>query len=454
MKRQAIFVLAFVTAFVGNTAARADSLASALTSAYNNPGLLEQNRALLRAADEDVAQSVAATRPVIAWSASADRSGTNATGEWVRTNSATLSISGSLTLYDGGVNRLAIDAQKEVVLSTRQTLRGIEQTVLLNAVQAYMAVVREREFVRLRESNVRVITQEFRAAQDRFEVGEVTRTDVALAEARLAAARSLLAAAQGSLAQSVESYRLAIGRAPGAVTAVSPAPVSQSVAEAKAFAVRNNPSVLEGQHSVAAAELSIRRAEATLKPTVTLDGFLATDEDSDESAQIGLSVGSTIYAGGQISSQIRQLRANRDASRAGLHLTQLSIEQEVGNAYASLQVARASRQASDQQISAARVAFEGVREEATLGSRTTLDVLNAEQELLDAEANRISAQADEVIASYALLSAMGLLTAEHLRLPVQQYDPTEYYNLAKNAPTYDSEQGEALDRVLEALGRE
>ena len=137
-----------------------------------------------------------------------------------------------------------------------------------------------------------------------------------------------------------------------------------------------------------------------------------------------------------------------------MHLTTLSIEQQVANAYALLQVARASRQASEQQISAASVAFQGVREEATLGSRTTLDVLNAEQELLDARANRIAAQSDEVVASYSLLSAMGLLTADHLNLPVQQYDPSVYYNLIKNAPTASSEQGQALDRVLQAIGKD
>ena len=455
MKRHAVAAFAVVASLLTTPAVQADTLANALTSAYTNSGLLEQNRALLRAADEDVAQSVAATLPVISWSLQANRTYNNAiNGDWTAANSTVLRVSGSLTLYDNGSNQLAIDAQKEVVLSTRQTLRGIEQSVLLNAVQAYMGVVRDREFVQLRESNVRVITQEFRAAQDRFEVGEVTRTDVALAEARLAAARSLLASAQGSLAQSIEAYRVAVGRAPGSVGGVSPAPVSRSIAEAKAFAVRNNPSVLEGRHSVAAAELGIRRAEAALLPTVSLDGFVSSDQDSNEVAQLGLNFGGPIYAGGQLDSQIRQLQSTRDSSRAGLHLTQLSVEQEVGNAFASLQVARASRQASEQQISAARVAFQGVREEATLGSRTTLDVLNAEQELLDAEANRISAQADEVIASYALLSAMGLLTADHLRLPVQQYDPAAYYNLAKEAPLATSEQGEALDRILEAIGRE
>ena len=218
--------------------------------------------------------------------------------------------------------------------------------------------------------------------------------------------------------------------------------------------MRNHPSVLEAQYTVSAAELNILRAQAATGPSISLNGFVSADQDENTSAQIGVSVGGPIYRGGAILSQYRQVQANRDAARAGLHLTSLAIEQQVGSAYASLQVARASRQASEQQISAARVAFQGVREEAALGSRTTLDVLNAEQELLDAQANRIAAQSDEVIASYALLAAMGLLTVEHLNLPVQQYDPAAYYNLVKGAPTVLSEQGAALDRILEAIGKE
>lgn len=456
MKRTGLAAVAIVASLISASISRAETLADALTSAYNNSGLLEQNQALLRAADEDVAQAVSATLPVIDWSLQANRTWSRADGvnDFAAVNAATLRYNAALTIYDFGANAFAIEAQKEVVLSTRQTLRGIEQDVLLNAVQAYVNVLRDREFVELRQNNVRLITQEFRAAQDRFDVGEVTRTDVALAEARLASARSQLAAAEGSLAISIEGFRVAVGRAPGTVSAVSAAPVSRNMAEARALAVRNNPAVLEVQHSVAAAELGIRRAEAALGPRVTLNGFVGTDQDSNESAQLGVNIGGPVYSGGALTSQIRQLRSNRDAARAGLHLTVLGVEQQVANAFASLQVARAARQASDQQIRAARVAFQGVREEATLGARTTLDVLDAEQELLDAEANRISAQADEVFASYQLLAAMGLLTADHLNLPVQQYDPSAYYNLAKDAPALLSPQGQALERVLEAIGRE
>jgi len=452
-KRKRLGILAAMVIFAAAPAAQAQSLSEALASAYENSGLLEQNRALLRAADEGVAQSVAATLPVINWSLSASRTRVT-TPVTTTTNSANARISGSLNLYDGGADDLAIEAQKEIVLATRQSLRGIEQDVLLRAVQAYTNVIRAREFVQLRENNVRLITQELRAAQDRFEVGEVTRTDVSLAEARLASARSLLAGAQGDLSIAAEEFNVAVGRMPASPRNVSPAPVSRSLGEARALAVRNHPAILEAQRNVAAAELNIRRAEAATRPSVTLDGFVGIDQDGNDSAQIGVNIGGPIYTGGLIASQVREARANRDASRAGLLLVTQSIEQQVANAFAQLRVSRATRQASEQQISAARVAFDGVREEAQLGSRTTLDVLNAEQELLDARTAQIAAQADEVVASYRLLAAMGLLTADHLNLPVQQYDVSAYYNLVKSAPLPMSEQGRALERVLEAIGQE
>ncbi len=454
MKRKGLVVVAAVMALMAAPAAKAETLSDALASAYNTSGLLDQNRALLRAADENVAQSIAAVLPVINWSLTGSRTRSTVSGTSISDSSVVARITAGLTLYDFGASQLAIDAQKEIVLGTRQALRNVEQEVLLRAVRSYMNLISAREFVQLRENNVRLITQEFRAAQDRFEVGEVTRTDVALAEARLAAARSLLAASQGDLAVSAEEFRAAVGRAPTNPSAVGAAPVSRNLDEAKEFAVRNHPSILEAQHNVAAAELNIKRAQAAVNPTVTLDSSISRDLDDDGSFQTGITVAGPIYRGGSISSQVRQSSANRDAARSGLHLSRIGIEQQVASAFAQLQVARATRQASEQQISAATVAFQGVREEATLGSRTTLDVLNAEQELLDARANRIAAQSDEVVASYSVLAAMGLLTVDHLGLAVQQYDPSEYYNLVKDAPTRRSSQGEALDRVLQSIGKE
>ena len=193
--------------------ARAESLADAMIGAYNSSGLLEQNRAVLRAADEDVAQAVSSLRPVISWSADATRqfgtSRTASTGNVISpsvSNTVSASLVAELTLFDNGQSKLAIETAKEAVLGTRQQLVSVEQQVLLSAVEAYLEVRRAIENVALRENNVRLITQELRAAQERFEVGEVTRTDTSLAEARLAAARSQLASAQGALTVAREQY--------------------------------------------------------------------------------------------------------------------------------------------------------------------------------------------------------------------------------------------------------
>ena len=443
-------VAASVTLIAGGPA-RAETLADAMAAAYEHSGLLSQNRALLRAADEDVAQAVSALLPVVNWSATARASNPRLPGS--NAISGAIQVTAEMTLYDGGRNALAIEAQKELVLGTRQSLLAVEQQVLLRVVEAYMNVRRQSEFVGLRQSNVRLITQELRAARDRFEVGEVTRTDVSLAEARLAAARSQLSAAEGELARAQAEYVAAVGQRPGsALRPAGPAGIRYSVAEARSIALRTHPQLREAQHSVAAAELNIRRAEAALNPTVTLRGTISVDQDFDDSESLDLSIGGPIYQGGRLSSQIRQVMARRDAARAGLLQTSLGIEQNVANAFSFLEVARASRDAFERQVRAATVAFRGVREEATLGARTTLDVLNAEQELLDARTNLISAQIDETIASYSVLAAMGVLTAQDLNLRVQLYDPSAYYNLVRDAPTITSDQGRALDRVLEAIG--
>lgn len=447
-------------------AASADTLADAMASAYNNSGLLEQNRALLRAADEDVAASLAALRPIINWSGGVNRNfGETASaqtgGNFVSNTGTNVSLSlvAEILLYDFGASRYAIDAAKETVLATRQSLITVEQQVLLRAVSAFMAVREASEIVALRQNNMRLITQELQAARDRFEVGEVTRTDVALAEARLAEARSLLAAAQGDLAISAEEYRAAVGEAPdGLVPPRSLPQLPSSVDEAKAFAVRNHPNLKQVQYQVSAANFNILQAQAGMKPSISLSGQIQTSENFDSSSatrggQIGVTASGPIYQGGRLSAQLRRSQAQRDSVRGNLHVVGQQVQQNAGTAWAQLRVARAALDSSANQIRAARVAFRGVREEATLGARTTLDVLDAEQELLNAQAGQISAAADEYVAAYTLLASMGLLTADHLNLNVQQYDPTEYYNLVKDGPAMSS-QSEKLNRVLKALGKE
>jgi outer membrane protein len=437
-------------------AGRADSLRAAMSDAYINSPLLEQNRFLLRIEDEGVAQAVAQLRPTLSFVASTNRDLV------ADTTTATASLVAEWVLYSGNSRRLAIEAARETVLAARQGLVAVEQQVLRDAVTAYLNVWRDLQVVNVREANVRVVTQQLRAARDRFEVGEDTRTDVAQAEARLAQARSALAAAQGQLEISRELFALAVGRHPGALSGPGPLPgLPQSEAEADSLARQNAPSILRLQHEVTAAELAVQGARASYRPTITLDGRATNTFESPfpggegEGASIGLTLTQPIYRGGQLASLERQALAQAGAVRASLNQQTLVNVQVMGNAWAQLRIANAQIQAADQQISAAELAFEGVREEASLGARTTLDVLDAEQDVLDARISRIEAQTNLYSAAYAILAAGGLLTVERLGLDVPGYDPAAYSDLVSGAPArVRSAQGDRLDRIMERVGRD
>ncbi|MCQ0092282.1 TolC family outer membrane protein [Roseovarius sp. M141] len=450
-------------------AVSADTLADALAGAYNTSGLLEQNRALLRAADEDVAGTLAGLRPVIGWSTDIRRSYSNSSGvaglAGVRgTSSGATNLNAGITaewlIYDFGRTRLSTEAAKEIVLSTRQNLVSIEQQVLLRAVQAYMDVQRNTRFVSIRRSNVGVISESLRAARDRFEVGEVTRTDVAQAESRLSLSRSNLAQAVGDLERAKEEYLAVVGNVPRNINQPRSLPALTRTEEtAKQIALRNHPDMLRAQHDVAAAKLNVLVAESAMKPRVTLNAAIGVTErlngnSAGQTGEFGVQIGGPIYQGGALASAKRRAFALSDAQLGILHQTKDRVRQNVGNAYAVLEAARASAAATAEAVRAGRVAFDGVNEEATLGARTTLDVLNAEQEYLDAQADQISAQADVIIASYAVLATMGELTVRDLNLAVQTYDPAAYYNLVKDAPAALSERGQSLDRVLRKIGKQ
>lgn len=432
--------------------ASAETLADALVLSYQNSGLLEQNRALLRAADEDVATAVSAIRPSIQYFASTTQSFQN-TNTGQRLNSSA-GLTAELTLLDFGRNRLAIEAAKETVLATREALISVEQQILLRTVSAYMSVRREAEFVRLRQNNVRLISEELQAARDRFEVGDVTRTDVAQAESRLAAARAALAAAEGALAQAREEYRASVGQYPGTLSTPPAAPtMAKSLSEAQSYARRNHPDVRRAQREVTVAELNQQRAKANTKPSVSLNGRSSITDRGTSDNSIGIELGGVIYQGGQLRSLERKAAAQQQSSRAALLLTNQQVELNAGNAWANLMVAKAQISATDQQISAAEIAYRGTREEAAVGARTTLDVLDAEQELLDARANKVSAESDAQVAAYNLLSAMGFLTVRQLNLDIATYDPAEYYNAVGNAPVGAvSDQGKRLDSLMKRLG--
>ncbi len=445
-----VLVAATAIACAG-VAVRAETLTDALVAAYLNSNLLEQNRALLRAADEDVAQAIATLRPVLAWAASTGRRYNSVLGT---TDSTTLELTARITIFDFGRTPLAIKAAKESVLAGRDALLQVEQNVLLTAVQAYMEVIRAARFVELRRSNVRLITSELRAARERFAVGEVTRTDVSIAEARLAASRSALTAAEGDYNLAREAYKAAIGHYPkNLVRPNTPPMAARTVDEARAIAVKTHPLILQRQREVTVAELNIARAKADRRPTIGASAGVGVDQDNTRTGNVTLSLSQTIYSGGTLASLIRQAIARAEGDRAELLQAVVMVKQDVAGAWSSLQVALASTAASQQQVAASLSAYNGTREEAELGARTTLDVLNAEQELLDARAALIQSEIQQFVAVYTLLSTMGLLTAKHLDLGLVTYDAEAYYNAVDGAPVYVSPQGEKLDKLLKSLGR-
>lgn len=429
---------------------RAETLGDALASAYRNSNLLDQNQAVLRAADEDVASAVSTLRPVISWVVQSQYAKTPRLGEQT-TNLAQLSL--DWEIFDFGRGKLDVEIAREAVLATRQALLGVEQSVLLDAVRAYMDLRRADETVGINETSVRLISEQLKAAQDRFDVGEITRTDVAIAEARLASARAALAAARGDADVARANYEAAIGHKSDGRTALPGAPaLPGSLDEAIAIAQRRHPTILQAQHAARVADLQVQRAAAERRPSLGAGLQLGQDEFGDETRSATLQLSQTIYAGGRLSSQHRKAIASRDSARAQLLQAGVQVAQSVAQAWSGIEVARSRITAIDRQIEAATAAYDGVKEEANLGARTTLDVLDAEQDVLEARSNRATADADLQVALYSLLASMGLLTVEYLNLGVPVYDPEAYYDAVKSAPA-TSVQGESLDRVLKAIGK-
>lgn len=453
--------LAVTSALVAAPAAQAETLADALISAYKTSHLLEQNQAVLRAADEDAAIAVAKLRPVVDFTTRGSWTkydNTFATGQlptpYYEDANASAALTASVLIYAGGRGKLGVEVAKEAVLSTRAGLVNVEQQVLLAAVSSYVNLGLQYSIVNLRESNVRLITQELRAAQDRFDVGEVTQTDVSLAQARLAAARSGLAAAQGALEVARESYKATVGHYPVKISGLPATPkLPPSEDAARAIAVRNHPTIIAAQHQSKIGDLRVRISKGAFLPSV--NGTLTLSENLTSGAGntvAGINLSQTLYQGGELSALYRQSLAQKEASAANLHQTVVVVSQNVGVAWSNLAVANASINAGSLQVTAAQKAFDGVREEAKLGARTTLDVLNAEQDLLDARAAKLQSEADRYVGVYQLLATTGQLTASRLNLGIASFDPEAYYNAVKNAPA-TSTQGRKLDRIMSKIKR-
>ncbi len=442
-------------------AALAETLSDALISAYRASHLLDQNQAVLRAADEDVAQAVGSLLPVVTFVADAQLSRLDLIGNGLSfpSQAESIKLQATLPLYTFGRGALNIDIKNELVLASQQSLVNVEQQVLLDAVSAYVNMGLQTELVAAQESNVRLITQDLRAAQDRFDVGEVTRTDVALAQAQLASANAALASAQGAYNVARERYNAAIGHYPTTLAGLPKSPVTaRSIADARAIGLRSHPVILQAQHQAKASDLGVELAKRGMLPSlngsVQLNQSLSPKDFSfgNLNSNVAIQLSQTIYEGGRLSSGLRQSIAQQEQAHAGLLQTGVSVSEAVGKAWSNILVANASIKAGDEQIRAAQAAYDGVKEEAKLGSRTTLDVLDAEQKLLSAKASRLESTANFYVGQYQLLSAMGQLTVSNLHLGIPTFDAQAYYNAVRHAPATGS-RGAKLDRILKTLGK-
>ena len=425
-------------------AAWAESLADALVTAYRNSPELAAARADVKVVAERAVQARAAGRLSLDAEAGIEAafeelSRQQFTGgdryDLLFPNS--VSLTAEQPLYTGGQVANATDAAETRITGQRAVLTAVEQRVLLDAVTAYMDVRRDEQLVAVAENNIRVLTEQLRAAQERFEVGEVTRTDVEQARARLAAARSRLAAELGALEASREAYRQVVGEAPGELAPPPPIPeLPDGPDAAVAIAMQRNPTIVAARLEREATGSDVRAAMGALLPQLSLRGTLdsfetdfADGEGRLESATVGLFLTIPIWNGGARYSRVREAQAFAERASAQITSEMRAAIERVGVAWANLKAARAAIEAGVLEVRAAELAFEGVAEEAKVGARTTIDVLDAEQEVLNARAELIRSQRTEYVAAYDLLAAIGKLTVEHLGLDVGggERDPVATY---------------------------
>jgi len=437
-------VLAGFAAY-SSTSAYAETLDQALTEAYaTNPDLVAE-RARVRAVDEQVPQALSNWRPQVFVNGSygyrnVDRDAPTPPGDSDRTtHPAAVGLAITQNVFRGFRTQAETERARNRVAAARSGLIGAEQSILLEGVVGYVDMLRDGAVRDLRINNVKVIEEQLRATQDRFDVGELTRTDVAQAESRLARAVADLTSAEADLETSRAAYRKAIGRDPVDLEVPDlPANLPASEDEAKSLAVENNPDVVLADFTERAArsEIDLRRGE--LLPTVTVEGDLNREEDvvgrdvKDTETALTARVSVPLYQSGEVYSRIREAKQTASQRLSELALTKREAEQDASDGWENFRASKARITSFESEVRAQEVAFEGVEQEAQVGSRTVLDVLDAEQELLDSRVNLVRARRDLIVSGYALLSAIGRLTAQDLGLSVDLYDPTRNFDAVED----------------------
>ena len=347
------------------------------------------------------------------------------------------------TLFNGFQTANKTRQAESAVLAARATLRLTEQTVMLAAATAYMNLLRDTAILDLQRRNVEVLQEQLRQTRDRFNVGEVTRTDVAQAESSLAAGRSQVLLAEANYTASAATYRQVIGNDPGKLTPATPVDrfSPHNLSGAVATASATNPAVAAAEYNVDVALRAVKVAEGALYPTVSVQGGYTQNWLSSQSLSIMNSYNASvlgtlsvpIYQGGAEYSLIRQAKETLGQKRLDLDTARDQIRQNVVQAWGQLEAAKANINATQAQVQASEIALNGIREEARVGQRTTFDVLTAQQTLVNARVALVTAQHDRVVASYTLLSAVGRLSPQVLGLRVPAYDATVHYKQVRDS---------------------
>jgi outer membrane protein len=434
--------------------AASETLQQALASAYLLNPTLNAQRATLRATDEDVSIAKSGLRPEISGSAQKSYLNENATTN-IGSRSNVLSglsygngqlrpFSYGVTLtqpiFQGFQNLNAIRGAKSSVQAGRETLRYTEEEILLQSATAYVDVVQDEAIVRLNENNVHVLAEQLKQTRDRFDVGEVTRTDVAQAEARHADALSQLSTAQANLKSARATYEQLIGHPPenlikpGSILNRLPRTLDQAMTIGDA----ENPQILSAVYAEEADLYQVQKLTGQLLPQVSLEASYAKDTDptfsvsKEETTTVTGRLTVPFYQGGAPSAEIRQAKEDDDAAKRDVEAARLTVHADVISAWGVLQSTAAEIQSAESSVRANKIALAGVREEALVGQRTTLDVLNAQLEYLQSQINLVTAIRDRVVAEYTLFASIGRMDAQTLGLNVPYYDPLEHYDRVKN----------------------
>jgi outer membrane protein len=451
--RAARVALIATTALTGAAmpGAIADTLEGALALAYQNNPQINSARAATRAVDESVGVALSGYRPQVSATAQIgeqylDTLARGTFGGNTRSVGTIATPSYGLTtkqtLFNGFQTASRTRLAEGQVFSQRETLRTTEQTILLNAATAYMNLLRDAALLELQRNNVKVLEATLRQTRDRFTAGEVTRTDLAQAESSLAAGRSSLHAAESNYITSKSTYIQVIGVEPGKLASASPVDrfSPSTLVAALDRAASQNPTITKAMFDVDAAVEQVKVQESFLYPTLSLNGSmqksygstnsLATLESLSGSVVGQLSV--PIYQGGAEYANIRQAKETLGQRRIDLDTARLFVQQNVTQSWGQLEAAKAQVDATTAQVTSAEIALDGVREEARVGQRTTLDVLNAQQALVSARTALVTAQHDRIVASYAVLASVGSLAPQVLGLRIETYDPMVHYQQVRD----------------------